>query len=168
MLNVMTYTTASHRLAEPVGEPDDWTLGEAQLSWLEKTLGNAASTWRFILIHHPVGGMDDDPAEAAYGRGGGLAAHVGEQTRVHELMRTYGVQIFFYGHDHYFTDMVVDGIHYTLPGSAGVMYEAANARIGDTNDFFGSGHGLVTVTPEQVQVDFIGLGGELLHRFFVE
>jgi len=38
------------------------------------------------------------------------------------------VQIFFYAHDHVFTDMVVDGIHYTLPGSAGAPWKRLPTR----------------------------------------
>jgi len=46
-----------------------------------------------------------------------LAAKIGQQRWLHELMTETGVQIMFYGHDHVFTDGVVDNIHYTLPGS---------------------------------------------------
>src|SRR4029079_10112523 len=108
-----------HRHSLCPARPDDWTLGQAQLDWLRQTLASSRSKWKFLLIHHPGGGNAGDEANSAYGRGGGRAALVGEQAIVHQMMRDYGVQIFFYGHDHVFTDMVVDGIHYWLPGSAG-------------------------------------------------
>ncbi|MCX7727382.1 MAG: metallophosphoesterase, partial [Chitinispirillaceae bacterium] len=128
VLNVMTYTPTPHLLSSYPGAVDDWTLGEEQMKWFEKTLSEATSKWRFVFIHHTVGGAAGDSANSAYGRGGGRAAYVGEQAKVHSLMLKYGVQIFFYGHDHVFTDMVVDGIHYTLPGSAGDIWKFVQAE----------------------------------------
>jgi hypothetical protein len=62
---------------------------------------------------------------------------------VHQLMQDHGVQIFFYGHDHTFTDMVVDGIHYTMPGSAGAvwMFTAADIWIRSRTDLAAGGAG---------------------------
>ncbi|MFO7181727.1 MAG: metallophosphoesterase, partial [Pseudomonadota bacterium] len=132
VLNVMTYTPTPHLLSFNPGVPDDWTLGQEQLEWLERTLKNATSKWRFLVIHHAVGGKAGDEINGAYGRGGGQAANVGEQAIVHRLMLDHGVQIFFYGHDHVFTDMVVDGIHYTEPGSAGAIWMFSGLETGYT------------------------------------
>jgi hypothetical protein len=168
VLNVMTYTPAWHLLGGDPGLPDDWTLGETQLAWLQQTLENATSKWRFVFIHHPVGGAAGNDANSAYGRGGGQAAHVGEQETVHALMLEHGVQIFFYGHDHVFTDMLVDGIHYTLPGSAGAPWKFTEAETGYTQYWSDSGHGRVEVSPDAVHVTFVALGGELIHLYTVE
>ena len=126
----MTYTEACHLLGINPGLPDDWTLGAAQLAWLEQTLASATAEWRFTFIHHTVGGNAGNPIDSAYGRGGGRAARVGEQAIVHDLLMRHGVQIFFYAHDHVFTDMVVDGIHYTLPGSAGAPWKFTEFETG--------------------------------------
>jgi hypothetical protein len=168
VLNVMTYTPTCHLLGDEPGLPDDWTLGDAQRAWLERTLAGATSKWRFLFIHHTVGGAAGDSIESAYGRGGGQAARVGEQAWVHDLMLKHGVQIFFYGHDHVFTDMTVDGIHYALPGSAGAPWKFDTAITGYARYWPDSGHGRVTVNPQQVQVDFVAVGGQVLHSFTVE
>jgi len=162
VLNVMSYTTTWHLLGTDPGVPDDWTLGDAQLTWLEQTLANATSRWRFLFIHHTVGGAAGDPANTAYGRGGGQAAYVGEQAVVHALMQQYAVQVFFYGHDHVFTDMVVDGIHYTLPGSAGAPWKFPDTTTGYGEYWTDSGHARVEVNPESVRVDFIAMGGAVI------
>ena len=39
VLNVMTYTESCHLLGINPGLPDDWTLGAAQLAWLERDAG---------------------------------------------------------------------------------------------------------------------------------
>jgi hypothetical protein len=165
VLNVFTYTPTCHLLSFDPGLPDDWTLGQAQLDWLRQTLANSHSKWKFLLIHHPVGGNAGNDDDSAYGRGGGRAAHVGEQEVVHQMMRDYGVQIFFYGHDHVFTDMVVDGIHYSLPGSAGAIWMFADAATGYTMSWPDPGWARVDVTPDDVHVQFLTSAGSSLFEY---
>lgn len=167
MLDVFTYTPTCHLLYEDPGLADDWTLGTEQLDWLRGVLAGTTAKWRFLFIHHPVGGMTPDPVESAYGRGGGLAANVGMQATVHQLMRDHGVQVFFYGHDHVFTDMTVDGIHYALPGSAGAPWMFTHDETGYDTFWSDSGWGRVDVTPDSVHVRFINLAGETLYEFTV-
>lgn len=168
MLNVYTYTPTCHLLSTYPGLPDDWTLGDAQMAWLRTTLENATAKWRFLLIHHPVGGNAGNDTDSAYGRGGGRAAHVGEQEVVHELMQQYGVQTFFYGHDHVFTDMVVDGIHYSLPGSAGAIWHFDSSETGYTTFWPDPGWARVDVTPDDVHVQFLSDSGALLDDYTLE
>ncbi len=167
-LNVMTYTPTSHLLGNFPGVADDWTLGEDQLAWLVETLEQVETKWRFILIHHVVGGAAGDDVNSAYGRGGGQAAYVGEQALVHELMLEHNVQIFFYGHDHVFTDMTVDGIHYTLPGSAGAPWKFESVETGYEQYWIDSGYARVDVSPERVGVEFISMTGESLYAYEIE
>lgn len=168
VLNVMSYTPTEHLLETYPGVPDDWTLGPEQLDWLGDTLANATSKWRFLLIHHTVGGAAGDEVNAAYGRGGGQAANVGEQAVVHQLMRDHGVQVFFYAHDHVFTDMVVDDIHYSMPGSAGAIWMFTGAETGYEESWLEPGWGLVHVSPDAVHVEFVALGGEVLLDYTLE
>lgn len=167
VLNVMTYTSTCHELTVSGGTPEDWTLGEEQFAWFEKTLAEATAKWRFVLIHHVVGGAAGNEANANYGRGGGQSAYIGEQARIHELMLQWGVQVFFYGHDHVFTDMVVDGIHYTMPGSAGAPWKFVTAETGYVNYWPDSGYGRVRVSPREVQVDFVALGGRQIYSYHI-
>jgi len=168
VLNVMSYTPTEHLLSTYPGVPDDWTLGEAQLGWLADTLANATARWRFVLIHHTVGGAAGDETNAAYGRGGGQAAYVGEQATIHQLMLEHGVRVFFYGHDHVFTDMVVDGVHYTEPGSAGAIWMFTEAETGYAESWLESGWGRVEVGPDAVVVALIATGGRLLLEYTLE
>jgi hypothetical protein len=170
VLNVMSYTTTEHLLGTYPGLPDDWTLGAAQFNWFANTLANATSKWRFVLIHHTVGGAAGDDIDSAYGRGGGQAAYVGEQAKVHQLMLQYGVQIFFYGHDHVFADMTVDGIHYTLPGNAGAIWMFVQSETGydPSQSWLEFGWGRVTVSPGAVNVKFLKKGGDLLYEYTLQ
>ena len=168
MLNIYTYTPGCHLLSTYPGLPDDWTLGDAQMAWLRTTLENATSKWRFLLIHHPAGGNAGDDVDSAYGRGGGRAAHVGEQDMIHQMMQDYGVQTMFYGHDHVFTDMPVDATHYTLPGSAGAIWFFTEAETGYTDFWSEPGWAKVDVNPTSVHVQFKGLAGDTLYDYTLE
>jgi hypothetical protein len=162
VLNVMTYTPTCHLLSTYPGLPDDWTLGDAQLEWLRTTLKSSTSKWRFTFIHHTVGGKAGNDEDSAYGRGGGQAAYVGEQAIIHQMLLDYGVQIFFYAHDHVFTDMTVDGVHYTLPGSAGAPWKFTSEETGYAKYWPDSGFARLDVSPEAVKVSFVGDGGAVL------
>ena len=121
----------------------------------------------FQVSDNAAGGNGGDEENSAYGRGGGRAAGVGEQAWVHGLMRAHGVQVFFYGHDHVFTDMVVDGIHYTLPGTTSAPWRFDGSETGYETYWTDSGHGRVQVTPERLRVEFVNSEGEILHAFDV-
>jgi hypothetical protein len=167
VLNVQSYITNILSLSNPDGDPDDWTLGEEQLAWLKTTLESASSTWRFICIHHTVGGAGGTVSNSIYGRGGGRAAQVGEQATVHQLMIDYKVDVFFYAHDHVFTDMVVDDIHYTLPGSAGAPWLFTESETGYDQYWGVSGWAKVDVSPNSVHVQFIDMDGNAIYDYIL-
>lgn len=168
VLNVMTYTPTSHALDTIDGQADDWTLGGEQLAWFQRTLEQLSTRWRFVLIHHTVGGAAGDADNAAYGRGGGQAAGVGEQALVHDLMQEFDVQVFFYGHDHVFTDMVVDGIHYTLPGSAGAPWKFPREETGYAEQWEDSGFAEVDVSAASLNVRFVNVEGRVIHDYSLD
>jgi hypothetical protein len=170
VLNVSGYTLSDHALQSPIGRADDWTLGEVQKQWLHKRLSTSTAKWKFLFLHHPVGGNGGDDLNSRYGRGGGRAAHAGEQALIHEWMKTYGVQAFFYGHDHVFTDIPVDGIHYICVGSAGAPWKFTEEETGYKTYWTPSGYTWVDVHEKRVKISFIGTDipgpeGRVLYSF---
>jgi 3',5'-cyclic AMP phosphodiesterase CpdA len=172
MLNIQTYSKPSNPAGLPslmsdVNEITEWTLGDKQMAWFERTLAKAKERFRFVCIHHPAAGNAGDPLNTNYGRGGARAWNLGEQAKIHALMKKHKVQIFFYGHDHVFVDDVVDGIHYTLPGSCGAPWKFTKAETGYERFWSDSGHATLDVTPEKATVTFINLDEKVLHSFSV-
>lgn len=172
MLNIQTYSKPSKpdeldSLASDITRIEDWTLGDQQMEWLEKTLQEASEPFRFICMHHPAGGNAGDPHNTLYGRGGARAWNTGEQLKIHALMKKHQVQIFFYGHDHVFVDDVVDGIHYTLPGSCGAPWKFTKAETGYERFWPDSGHARLNVEPEKATVTFVNIEGKEIHQFSV-
>jgi hypothetical protein len=169
-LNVRGYTPTPHHLGNDgvaEGKPDDFTLGEAQKAFLEKTLSASDHRWKMLFCHHVVGGNGGNPDDSAYGRGGGRAAHVGEQAWVHELCRKHHVQVIFYGHDHVFTDATVDGVHYTLPGTTSAPWRFKTEETGYEKFWPDSGYARVRVSPDRLKVEFVALGGNILNAYEV-
>jgi predicted phosphodiesterase len=172
MLNIQTYSKPSNpanlpSLMSDVNEITEWTLGEKQMVWFETTLRNAKESFRFVCIHHPAAGNAGDSLNTNYGRGGARAWNLGEQAKIHALMKKHKVQIFFYGHDHVFVDDIVDGIHYTLPGSCGAPWKFTRAETGYERFWPDSGHATLEVTPEKATVTFFNLENKVLHTFSV-
>jgi predicted MPP superfamily phosphohydrolase len=146
---------------------DAWTLGTEQLFWLESTLENSDAQYKFIFIHHLVGGC------GTYGRGGVKCANNGEWGRlIHPMLVQNNVSIVFHGHDHAFVDEVLDGIRYTeVPNPYPEEPWAENPMLYNVSDVLHSpGHLLINVTPISVTVEYIGSSlntdnGEVKYRY---
>ena len=153
---------------------DFWarTLGEDQFRWLAVTLRSSRAKFKFVFLHHLVGGVN----QAA--RGGAAAAglfewggrsldgvYEFEERRpgwgepIHQMLVEAGVDIVFHGHDHVFAREELDGIVYLLVPQPGLdrygaprdidgLYEHADV-IG------GPGHIRVTVSPEAAIVELV-------------
>jgi len=154
---------------------DNWvrTLGTEQYQWLTRTLEKSTAKYKFVFVHHLVGGLDKDSrggAEAApfYEWGGknadgtdGLAAHrPGWSTPIHQLLVKHHVTAVFHGHDHFFDKQVVEGVIYQevpQPGWIGKFDSQRIAEYGYKSGtiFSSSGHLRIIVSDKQVKVEYI-------------
>lgn len=180
VLDVQRYTEA-----EPLGVDldrpgtevrlgvEDWTLGEAQLAWLERTLAGSDAKHKLLFQHHLLGGWGyglqglDPDAPYKYGRGGARYARVGEQARVTELMHEHGARFVFYGHDHVFAHQETEGLHFVCCGRPSFMQpnwwrgpgwrEAYGSRRSrDAREFLATvGYTRVTLGPERVVIEYV-------------
>ncbi len=159
--------------------PEQWTLGEKQLAWLEATLKNSGARWKFVFCHQFVGGKPGYLNWGhIYGKGGVNAVGFGQQEKIHELMKKYGARVYFYGHDHVYADGVKDGIHYTTCGSSSSpIWWVPNADFRENyeNDFIVKpGFVRVDVGPAEVRVAFIetspeaGVNGRIAAAYTIQ
>ncbi|MFZ4766329.1 MAG: metallophosphoesterase family protein, partial [Roseimicrobium sp.] len=152
---------------------DNWgaTLGEAQYRWLAKTLESSKTRFKFVFIHHVVGGLGRDVrggvAAAPFMEWGGknadgtegFAQHrPGWPMPIHQLLVKHGCTIVFHGHDHLFAKEELDGIIYQevpQPGHPTGGTRSA-ADYGYTGVILGSsGYVRVTVGAEEAKVDYV-------------
>jgi len=148
----------------------DWTIGDAQYHWLENTLQTSTAQYKFVFCHHIRGENRGGLTNAKWYEWGGYDGATGTtysfptkrpgwSMPIHQLFITYGVNIFFQGHDHLFAHEVLDGVTYQeVPMAADSTYKIgmlanASAYTADTID--GTGHVRVTVSPACLQVDYV-------------
>jgi hypothetical protein len=172
-LTVTGYTPSDHVYQGSIGTGDDWTLGKKQRDWLYNQLSKSNAKWKLLFIHHTVGGKAGDDINTRYGRGGGQAAGTGEQKLIHQWMRKFNVKALFYGHDHVFTDIPVDGIHYVCVGSAGAPWKFTREQTGYKKYWPESGYTWVDVNRDKLTVLFVKPDplkpeGEVLHKFDIQ
>jgi hypothetical protein len=170
------------------GRRDNWsrTLGNHQYQWLKATLEASKAKFKFIFIHHLVGGADDQcrgGAEAApmYEWGGGnpdgtdgfARNRPGWDAPIHQLLVRSKVSVVFHGHDHLYAKQDLDGIVYQevpqpgAPGNGRVPRSAADYGYKDGVILGSSGHMRVAVSPGQVKVEYIGVNQAVAHAYVV-
>lgn len=158
-----------------------WTLGTNQYAWLQQTLSTNFATFKFVFVHHLVGGSPDGAARggtafAPYFEWGGwntngtwgfAANRPGWAMPIQDLLLSNNVTAVFHGHDHLFVkqdldqngDGIPELIYQECPQPSATNYDAtANAaRYGYTNGVVqgNSGHLRVHVTPTQATVDYV-------------
>lgn len=121
VLDPFRYTTSRSR----DGSNWSWTLGEKQYRWLKASLENVEAKYRFVFLHHLVGGAPSgsrggvEVAGLWEWGGKGLSGEnefakqrPGWEMPIHELLVKHGVSIVFHGHDHLFIKQDLDGIVY--------------------------------------------------------
>lgn len=147
----------------------DWTLGEEQYMWLRTTLAKSTARHKFMFAHH-IRGQGRGAASMVKGyEWGGYesnknqytfdAKRPGWEAPIHELMKRYGVNAFFQGHDHLYAKEVVDGIVYQeVPMPADSTYEIgvlANADAYTDLTMDGTGYLRVRVDPDIAVVEYV-------------
>lgn len=156
------------------GKGDNWkrSLGEEQYQWLKRTLEGSRAKYKFIFIHHLVGGGTPEcrgGAEAAAfyewggknpdGSDGFKANRPGWPAPIHELLVRNGVTAVFHGHDHLYVKQDLDGIVYQevpQPGDPhGNTRTAAEYGYKSGVLLGSSGHLRVHVSPTGAVVEYI-------------
>ena len=136
------------------------TLGREQYDWLDRTLAASKAKFKFVFIHHLVGGRGSDSRggveSAPYFEWGGknadgsdgFAAHrSGWPMPIHALLVARGVSAVFHGHDHLFVHAELDGISYQCVPQPGTAHAGANSA-----DEYGYEHGTILSSPGHLRV----------------
>ncbi len=147
----------------------NWSLGWPQYQWLRNTLQASNAAHKFVFAHHVRGWGRGAASIAHYFEWGGYASNginyqfdtkrPGWDMPIQQLFETYGVDIFFQGHDHLFAREELNGVTYQevpMPSDSTYtigMLANADAYTSDTLD--GSGHLRVNVTASCVTVDYV-------------
>ena len=150
------------------GQRDWWalTLGDTQYQWLKRTLETSKAKYKFVFAHHVRGsgrgGIDQSEFYewGGYGHNGTYEFKTHRpnwELPVHQLMVKHGVTIFFQSHDHLYCRQERDGIVYQeVPMPADHGYATYNEQRYESGvKLPNSGHLRVTVSPENVKVEYV-------------
>ncbi len=157
------------------GTVDNWfrTLGAEQYQWLKRTLETSQAKFKFVFLHHLVGG------DSREGRGGSEASHFfewggkdidgknsfaqkrpGWSAPIHDLLVKHGGSIVFHGHDHIYIQQERDGIIYQLvpqPGHSRFESYRAAEEYGYKSGVKQGSSGVVrvTVSPDKAVAEYV-------------
>lgn len=154
------------------GDYWDRTLGEDQYRWLAQTLRSSNAKFKFVFIHHLVGGVNQaarggiDAARLfEWGGRGSDGTYQFDERRpgwgqpIHQLLVETGVTVVFHGHDHMFAREDLDGVVYLLVPQPGLDRDgpprdvAIHYKSGEVVG--GPGHVRVTVSPETTLAELV-------------
>ena len=155
-------------------EGNHWhqTLGDQQYRWLEKTLSTSKAKFKFVFIHHLIGGADRN------NRGGVSSAPFFEwggneldgtdtfsknrpkwKLPIHDLLVKNDVSIVFHGHDHLYAKEELDGVIYQAvpqPGHPRFGNVRSAAEYGYHGEVISSsGHLRINVSSDSARVDYV-------------
>lgn len=195
VLDPFRHTTTRNR-GGGSGDNWFWTLGENQYHWLKKELAGRGAKFRFVFLHHLVGGSDRNQRggkEAApfweWGGKGASGKDEFDQRRpgwgkpIHQMLVEHSVNIVFHGHDHMFIKQDLDGIVYQLvpqPGHPRSGTKSAKEYGYLSGEVQGSsGHVRVRVSGDSARVDYVRaylpeaesggrMNGEVSHSYQIQ
>jgi predicted phosphodiesterase len=176
VLDPFTYTTQ-----KSATDNWSWTLGREQYDWLAGLLAATTARYRFVFIHHLVGGNGKDTRGGAdfaglFEWGGenldgtdGFPAHrPGWTVPIHDLLVRGKVDVVFHGHDHFYAKEEKDGIVYLCVPQPSTAREVDPARsaadYGYSRGTFLSSPGYLrlAIAPERATIQYVhGTGGEV-------
>lgn len=153
---------------------DHWnqTLGVDQYQWLKRTLETSDAKFKFIFIHHLIGGADKNNrggiASAPYFEWGGQELdgkntfaqnRPGWESPIHDLLVKHDVSVVFHGHDHLYAKEELDGVIYQAVPQPGHP-RFGNVRSAEEYGYDGdvissSGHLRINVSDEFARVDYV-------------
>lgn len=157
-------------------EPWNRTLGLTQYNWLKSVLQNSTAHFKFVFIHHLVGGADLEGKARGGSEVAGLYEWGGNNTSgqnlfsqkrsgwempVHNLLKSYGVNVVFHGHDHFYAYQSYDGIIYQevpQPGSPeNIAPNQASTYGYQQGTIFGfTGYLQISVSSNTAKIEYIG------------
>lgn len=158
---------------KPIDSSWSMTLGREQYQWLRQSLAVSKARYRFVFIHHLVGGVGGAESRggvesAAYFEWGGKNADGSEgfaehrpgwAMPIHDLLAQHHVSAVIHGHDHLYVRGERDGVVYQCvpqPGNPrGNTRTAAQYGYASGKVLGSPGHLRVRVEPEKATVEFV-------------
>jgi tartrate-resistant acid phosphatase type 5 len=121
-----------------------------QIDWLEQSLRNSSAQWKIVVGHHPIVSAGPHLASPPLVK------------LVKPLLETYGVQVYFSGHEHNLQHHVTAGIHYLISGAGS---RVRVVRRTEQALFSASQLGFIraVASPNALEIEFIDDDAQVIH-----
>lgn len=150
-----------------------FSLGKEQYGWFKNMVSESGARFKFVFCHNLVGGNGNDMRGGVEfadlfemggknldGTWGFDANRTGWGKPLHTIMKENNVTAFFHGHDHFYGKQEKDGVIYQevpQPSNRNITnLSAADYGYIDGVLLPGRGYLLVTVSGQDVKVEYIG------------
>lgn len=125
-----------------------------QYDWLKEDIEKTNKEHIFVFGHEPA-------YPAGPHRGSSLDAYPDERDKFWNLLKEYGVKIYFCGHEHLYNKQLIEGVYQVINGTCG-----APIYTGYGGDFYH--YALVSVNSKRVEVVIKDKNGTERDRFVID
>ncbi|MFI3282527.1 MAG: metallophosphoesterase [Rikenellaceae bacterium] len=127
---------------------------QAQLKWIEKSLGESTADWKIVIGHHPI--YAQTPKSKS--------ERTNMQERVDPILRKYGVDAYVSGHIHNFQHIRMEGseIDY-IQNSAASLAREVSAVEGTLFCSPEEGFSIFSLDAKSLLVHFVDKNGRFIH-----
>jgi hypothetical protein len=131
---------------------DSTLMTREQLTWLELGLERSKAPWKIAYFHHPL-----------YSSGRRHGPQMVLRGALEPLLATYGVQVVFTGHEHFYERLTLqNGVQHFINGAGGQLRRGNVERSNQTAAHFDSDNSfmVIEVTPDELYFESISRKGE--------
>ncbi len=140
-----------------VDQYTDYSVGSAQLNWLENDLASSNKIWKFILLHEP--GYTDESRHSN---------NTDVQNIIQPLCLQYNIKAVFAGHNHYYAHCLVDSVHHlTLGGGGAPIYNTSHSGEGLIISESSLHFATISVNSDSVNIKIVRPDGSVIETFSI-
>ena len=132
-------------------EPDGVSNSSAQADWLHEGLNASEAPWQIVYFHH-------SPYSSGY--------H-GSIDIMQWDFQDWGADLVLSGHDHHYERLIVDDLVYIVQGLSGASRYPILSKYPGSQVRYWNNYGalLVEATPDQLDMTFYTIDGEVIDQF---
>lgn len=139
---------------------DSTLMTQAQLQWLERQLLESSAEWKVAYFHHPLysSGIRHGPELVLRGA-------------IEPILTTYGVQVVFSGHEHFYERLAPqNGVQYFISGAGGQLRRGNIRRSSQTAAGFDEDNSfmVVEVTDDTMWFESVSRRGEIVDAGIID
>ena len=121
-------------------------------TWLSNDLAATSQPWKLVYLHHPAYSSNRE--------------NLGVKTHVMPIIDNAGVDVVFFGHDHYYERInAFNGVHHIVTGDAGASLSSPAPKLSSAKLVSVHGFTLVEMDASRMKLRQLDVNGGLIDEF---